>query len=108
MDEKNNNDFELKIDNGELATSMIPEDFTDPAILFEKLKEIAIEKGQTIKSAPLVYKAKRQTPATKHQIERLKEYMVSHNIIDVISWETLTRSQASRLYDEYLAKYGRK
>ena len=76
--------------------------------IFEKLKEIAIEKGQTIKSAPLVYKAKRQTPATKHQIERLKEYMVSHNIIDVISWETLTRSQASRLYDEYLAKYGRK
>ena len=76
--------------------------------IFEKLKKIAIEKGQTIKSAPLVYKAKRQTPATKHQIERLKEYMVSHNIIDVISWETLTRSQASRLYDEYLAKYGRK
>lgn len=40
MDEKNNNDFELKIDNGELATSMIPEDFTDPDILFEKLKEM--------------------------------------------------------------------
>lgn len=27
----------LKIDNGELATSMIPEDFTEPQILFEKL-----------------------------------------------------------------------
>lgn len=75
--------------------------------IFEKLKEIAIENGDEIKSAPLVYKAKRQTPATKHQIERLKEYMASHDITDEISWETLTRSRASRIYDEYLAKYGR-
>ena len=28
---------EVKIDNGELATSMIPEDFTEPEVLFQKL-----------------------------------------------------------------------
>ena len=28
---------EVKIDNGELATSMIPEDFTEPEVLFDKL-----------------------------------------------------------------------
>ena len=28
---------EIKIDNGELATSMIPEDFTEPQVLYEKL-----------------------------------------------------------------------
>ena len=40
MEGKINDDFELKIDNGELATSMIPEDFTDPEILYDKLKDM--------------------------------------------------------------------
>ena len=31
------NQIEVKIDNGELQTSMIPEDFTEPAVLYEKL-----------------------------------------------------------------------
>ena len=30
-------ELEVKIDNGELATSMIPEDFTEPEVLFQKL-----------------------------------------------------------------------
>lgn len=55
----------------------------------------------------LQYKAKRQTPATKHQIERLQEYRKSHGITDEINWETLTRSEASRLQDQYYAKYGK-
>lgn len=54
----------------------------------------------------LVYRAKKQTPATKHQIERLLEFRQEHNISDEVPWETLTRSQASRLYDEYRSKYG--
>ena len=29
---------EVKIDNGELDTSMTPKDFTEPGILYEKLK----------------------------------------------------------------------
>lgn len=33
MEEK----MDIKIDNGELATSMIPEDFTDPQVLYDKL-----------------------------------------------------------------------
>ncbi|MBO5484428.1 MAG: bifunctional (p)ppGpp synthetase/guanosine-3',5'-bis(diphosphate) 3'-pyrophosphohydrolase [Lachnospiraceae bacterium] len=35
MDKTNN--LGIKIDNGELETSMIPEDFTEPAILYDKL-----------------------------------------------------------------------
>ena len=49
----------------------------------------------------LQYKAKRQTPATAHQKERLREYREAHNITDPINWETLTRNEASRLYDNY-------
>ena len=63
------------------------------------------EKGEPVESKPLVYKAKKQTPATAHQVRQLKELMTEYGIADVISWDNLTRSQASRLYDEYRSKY---
>ena len=46
-----------------------------------------------------------QTPATAHQVRQLKELMTEYGIADVISWDNLTRSQASRLYDEYRSTY---
>ena len=30
----------IKIDNGELETSMIPEDFTEPSVLYDKLVQM--------------------------------------------------------------------
>lgn len=54
---------------------------------------------------PLQYKAKRQTPATKHQIERLKEFRETYGITEAINWESLTRSEASRIQDRYRATY---
>ena len=55
----------------------------------------------------LTYKAKRQTPATAHQIERLKQLREKYQITDEIVWDTLTRSEASRLQDKYYVTYGR-
>lgn len=37
MEDKPNTEQDIRIDNGELATSMIPEDFTEPEILYQKL-----------------------------------------------------------------------
>lgn len=73
--------------------------------IFEKLLALMDEKGEPVESKPLVYKAKKQTPATAHQVRQLKELMTEYGIADVISWDNLTRSQASRLYDEYRSKY---
>lgn len=56
---------------------------------------------------PLTYRAKKQTPATAHQLQRLKEYREKHQIDDVIEWENLTRSEASRIMDKYILRYGR-
>ncbi len=56
---------------------------------------------------PLTYRAKKQTPATAHQLQRLKEYREKHQITDVIEWENLTRSEASRIMDKYVLKHGR-
>ena len=78
--------------------------------VFERLKEIV---RQTKKNEelfvpkPLFYKAKKQTPATKHQLQRLREYMEKHNIKEEIAWDNLTRSQASRIMDQYISIYGR-
>ncbi len=71
------------------------------------MQQILPEKAELLIPRELTYKAKRQTPATAHQIERLREYRAQHDIQDEISWETLTRSEASRLQDKYFATYGR-
>lgn len=56
---------------------------------------------------PLVYKAKRQTPATKMQKIHLKELADYHKIELDVSIEKLTRSEASRLTDRLILQYGR-
>ena len=71
--------------------------------VFENLKSIEGASPELFVPKPLVYKAKRQTPATEHQKERLRELMEQYGRKDSISWETLTRSEASRLQDKIRA-----
>lgn len=85
------------------------DDALETKLVFEKLVELAGEKEEELlKPKALQYKAKRQTPATAHQLERLKEFVEFHNIKEDIPYEKLTRSEASRLMDKYLAIYGRR
>lgn len=56
---------------------------------------------------PLTYRAKKQTPATGHQLQRLREYREKHQITEAIEWENLTRSEASRMMDKYILKFGK-
>ena len=71
--------------------------------VFENLKSIEGASTELFVPKPLVYKAKRQTPATEHQKERLRELLEQYGRKDSISWETLTRSEASRLQDKIRA-----
>ena len=94
------------------------DDSIETGILFEKLKE-EIEKKiadgtmteDTARSilAPkaLQYKAKRQTPATKNQLQHLKELLDYHKISSDVDFEHLTRSEASRLTDKILSTHGK-
>lgn len=78
--------------------------------VFERLKEMLMERenGATyLAPRPLVYKAKKQSPATKKQIERLQEYRKRHGITEEINWENLTKSEASHIMDKYILKYGK-
>lgn len=90
------------------------DDAIQTARLFERLKQLAAEKypdrrdyDLLFKPRELIYKAKKQTPATAHQLERLKEYRKRHQLTDEICYEALTRNEVSRMMDRYYATYGR-
>ena len=90
------------------------DDAIQTAKLFEQLKQLAAEKypdrmdyDKLLEPRELTYKAKKQTPATAHQLERLKEYRERHQLTDEICYEALTRNEVSRMMDHYYATYGR-
>ena len=82
------------------------DDALETAQLFEKLKQIT-EDDAIFEPKKLVYRAKRQTPATPKQLQALKEYRQRHYITDEINWEILTRNEVSRMMDKYYIMYGR-
>ncbi len=55
----------------------------------------------------LEFKVKRDTPATKAQKERLYALVERHKIEIEFEVDALTRSEASRITDKFLARYGR-
>ena len=86
------------------------DDALETCEIFERLKKLAVDKGgyeTYLEPRELTYHAKRQTPATPRQIERLKEYREKHQIFDEINWENLTKSEASRIMDKYILVHGR-
>ena len=68
--------------------------------------EFEAENPKDFKARPLIYKAKKQTPITVQQVRYLKEFCNYHQIPMVEHVENLTRSEASRLTDQYIQKYG--
>ena len=65
------------------------------------------ENEESFEPKPLQYAAKKQSPATPRQIRHLQEFAVYHNIELPRSLEGITKSEASRLTDQLIAKYGR-
>ena len=55
----------------------------------------------------LCYKPKKTEPVTKRQITYLQGIIAMHGLVLTPDYTTLTKSEASRLIDTLLAKYGR-
>lgn len=76
--------------------------------IFEKMKQLY---GETQESAfapkPLLYKAKKQSPATERQKQYLKRFAQYHGIELPELSQTMTKSEASRLTDRLIAQYGK-
>ena len=76
--------------------------------LYQKLAEkFYTEEDSLFTPTPLQFAVKRDTPATKPQKERLYRLLEQHTINLDRDVEKLTRSEASRITDKILAKYGR-
>lgn len=72
-------------------------------LLYQRLAEQFFSEEETLfQPHPLVFKAKRDTPATKSQKERLYCLTQQHKIILDLEIEKMTRSEASRLIDRIM------
>ena len=76
--------------------------------LFEKLKNGFLEKyPKEFEPEVLVYKEKKQEPITPKQVRFLKAIIEYHHLELAPNYESMTKSEASRLVDTLLAKHGR-
>lgn len=84
------------------------EDARAAGILYQKLAEQFYTKDrEAFAPRRLLYKAKKDTPATKAQKEQLYRLAGRHKLIIDYREDRLTRSQASRMIDRILSEYGR-
>lgn len=85
------------------------DDARETAQIFEKLKSLYgnAETDKYFEPKELVHKAKRQSPATERQLEYLKRLAKYHGIKLEEFSPVMTRSEASRLTDQLIAKHGR-
>lgn len=76
--------------------------------VFEVLKEkYGADNEAAFVPKPLLYKAKRQTPATERQKKYLRQYAGHFGIPITADVDKMTRSEASRLTDQWIARYGK-
>lgn len=78
------------------------------SVLYQKLAVQFYEKdSKPFEPVVLIYNAKKETPITKPQKERLYRLIAQHNLTVDYDVEKLTRSEASRYTDKIYEKYGR-
>lgn len=84
------------------------EDACAAAELFFKLQEQAgADHPEWFVPKPLYYKPKKTEPVTKRQCSYLQGLIAMHGLDLTPDYNTLTKSEASRLIDNLLSKYGR-
>jgi len=84
------------------------DDARETAQIFEKMKKLFREGNEdAFVPKALLYKAKKQSPATTRQKEYLKRFARYHGIELAEFSPTMTKSEASRLTDQLIAQYGK-
>lgn len=77
-------------------------------LLYERLKEEFGAGNQALFTpAPLIYKVKKQSPATSAQKRHLQDLVKYHRIDLSVEVESLSKNEASRLIDNVLSSYGK-
>ncbi len=84
------------------------DDAVETAEIFERLKmEYYGKEPQAFAPVPLLYKAKKQSPATLQQKRYLKQFTAYHGIDMPQNIDNMSKSEMSRLTDQLIAKHGK-
>lgn len=84
------------------------DDAAETAEIFERLKAEYYEKEpDAFVPRPLQYKAKKQSPATPQQKRYLKQITAYHKIDMPQNFDSMSKSEMSKLIDRLIAKYGK-
>lgn len=76
--------------------------------LYQKIRDLNFcGNEEAFLEKPLIYKVKKDQPASKKQKEGLRELAKYHRINLSVDIEYLTRSEASRMTDKIIFQYGR-
>ncbi|MBQ8189632.1 MAG: 3'-5' exonuclease [Lachnospiraceae bacterium] len=65
------------------------------------------EAAKVFSKHPLIYQVKKESPATKKQLEQLKRFLNHYHIESEYNIESLSRNEASRYMDQLISRYGR-
>lgn len=83
-------------------------DALDAHRLYQKLLEKHGAKApETFAAKPLIYKVKREQPASKKQKEDLRYLLKYHKIDLPVQIDYLSRNEISRITDQIISRYGR-
>lgn len=86
------------------------EDAIATHVLYQKLNEqfcLRENPDSCFLPVKLVYQVKKEGPANKRQIDRIKQLLTKHQIVPTQNLDLLTRNEANRYVDQILATYGR-
>lgn len=96
--------FEIHRQGGHRALG----DAEDAHCLYQKLAGLYGEKEpEAFREKPLIYKVKREQPASKKQKEDLRYLLKYHKIDLPVQIEYLSRNEISRITDKVISQYGR-
>jgi DNA polymerase-3 subunit alpha (Gram-positive type) len=84
------------------------DDARDAHRLYQKLKEqYGGTRPEAFSSSPLIYKVKREQPASKKQKQDLQDLLKYHKIDILVQLDDLSRNEVSRIKDKIISQYGR-
>ena len=85
------------------------EDARAAHLLYGKIKEQFLKEDnrQDFEPKQLIYKVKKEAPASDKQKKRLSELIEKHKLVIDVEIQSMTKNEVSRLTDKILAKYGR-
>lgn len=95
--------FEIERQNAHRALDDVIETWQ----IFEELKRRFPDEREAFEPRELVYKAKKQLPATERQKQCLRRYAQRFDITVPAELDKMMRSEASRLLDTWIVQYGK-